>query len=124
MFSEDEAFAPMLKLLIATQKSTPEPEVAASQAMHQIDVDNRRNAPSGIMAPPPAFMPSREVQESDGHGALYIEQLPFNNWGHSVSNTPSTTWQIRTRQGVQNLVLWAAKHKKRVRVAGFRHSWT
>ncbi|KAF8318789.1 hypothetical protein DL93DRAFT_2054313 [Clavulina sp. PMI_390] len=77
-----------------------------------------------IKVPKPVFSPSFIVKEGDGKGALECPGLKFNNWGYNVSNTPLSTWQIRTRKGVQNLVAWAAKEGRRVRVAGFRHSWS
>ncbi|QRV95085.1 cholesterol oxidase [Ceratobasidium sp. AG-Ba] len=49
-----------------------------------------------------------QVKERDGNPMKYIPSLPFENW----------------EVGLQNLVKWAAKHKKKVRVAGYRHTWT
>ncbi|KIK54755.1 hypothetical protein GYMLUDRAFT_176806 [Collybiopsis luxurians FD-317 M1] len=56
---------------------------------------------------------------------VYIPNQEFQNWGLTVKNTPSYTFIAKTRVGVQNLIKWAAKPEvnKRVRVAGFRHTW-
>ncbi len=42
----------------------------------------------------------------------------------SVQNTPRYTFVPTTVLGLQNLVLYAKKHSLRVRVAGYRHSWS
>ncbi|KAF2403163.1 FAD-binding domain-containing protein [Trichodelitschia bisporula] len=49
--------------------------------------------------------------------------VPFENWGHSVSNTPAYTAVPTTVLGVQNLVRYAGEKGLRVRAAGYRHSW-
>ncbi|KAF5346576.1 hypothetical protein D9758_013474 [Tetrapyrgos nigripes] len=65
------------------------------------------------------------VEEGDGKPMVYIPNLAFQNWGLTVKNKPSYTFIARTRVGVQNLVKWASEPSvnKRVRVAGFRHTW-
>jgi len=50
--------------------------------------------------------------------------VPFENWGLSVNNTPRYTFLPTTVLGVQNLVQYAAKNDFRVRCAGYRHSWS
>lgn len=70
----------------------------------------------------PAFRPHPEVRESDGSGVLY-HRLPFKNWGRTVKNTPALTFIPRTRAGVCNIVRWARDNGKRVRGAGYRHTW-
>ncbi|KAF5344803.1 hypothetical protein D9758_014414 [Tetrapyrgos nigripes] len=66
-----------------------------------------------------------DVKEGDGKDMVYIPDLAFQNWGLTVKNKPSYTFTARTRVGVQNLVKWASgpSVNKRVRVAGFRHTW-
>jgi FAD binding domain len=49
--------------------------------------------------------------------------VPFENWGLSVKNTPKYTFVPATVLGIQNLVLWAKENDLRVRCAGYRHSW-
>jgi secreted Zn-dependent insulinase-like peptidase len=65
------------------------------------------------------------VMEGDGKKMVYLPDEPFKNWGLTVKNKPSYTFTARTRVGVQNLVKWAShpSRNKRVRVAGFRHTW-
>lgn len=50
--------------------------------------------------------------------------VPFENWGLTVKNTPHLTFLPNTVRGVQNIVQFAIKHKYRVRCAGYRHSWS
>jgi hypothetical protein len=50
--------------------------------------------------------------------------VQFNNWGQSVQNTPKYTFIPKTVLGLQNLVKYAKEHKFRVRVGGYRHSWS
>ncbi|KAE9402842.1 hypothetical protein BT96DRAFT_917943 [Gymnopus androsaceus JB14] len=68
---------------------------------------------------------SPDVKEGDGKPMVYLQNEIFQNWGRTVKNTPSYTFTARTRIGVQNLVRWARRPEvnKRVRVAGFRHTW-
>ncbi|KAH7118729.1 hypothetical protein B0J11DRAFT_591121 [Dendryphion nanum] len=50
--------------------------------------------------------------------------VPFENWGLTVKNTPRLTFLPNTVRGVQNIVHFAIKHGYRVRCAGYRHSWS
>ncbi|KAF2460144.1 hypothetical protein BDY21DRAFT_185583 [Lineolata rhizophorae] len=50
--------------------------------------------------------------------------VPFENWGQSVKNTPRVTFLPQTVRGVQNVVRFAIDHGLRVRCAGYRHSWS
>lgn len=122
---QDEKFRPLLALLHAVNEPNKDFDAEIMQALQQIEEDNRRSGPEPDHSiPDPVFQTSADVLEADALGALFTAQWEFSNWGKTVHNTPSTTWQIRTRTGVQNLVKWAAKHNKRVRVSGFRHTWT
>jgi hypothetical protein len=64
-----------------------------------------------------------EIAEGDGKPMRCAPALPFQNWGRTVANTPATTYIPRTVTGIQNLVKWAAAKGKRVRAAGYRHTW-
>jgi hypothetical protein len=66
-----------------------------------------------------------DVVEGDGKPMVCIADLQFQNWGLTVKNKPSYTFTARTRVGIQNLVKWASNPSinKRVRAAGFRHTW-
>lgn len=124
--SLDEKFKPLLALLHAAEKPTEDFEAEIQSALQQIRADNAAADRNKAEDEPvlPHFVNSTEVLESDGLGALVAEDVGFRNWGETVRNTPATTWVIRTREGVRNVVKWAAGKGKRVRVAGFRHSWT
>ncbi|RPA80545.1 FAD-binding domain-containing protein [Ascobolus immersus RN42] len=48
----------------------------------------------------------------------------FENWGLTIRNTPAITFVPTTVHGVENLIKWAKANNKRVRAAGYRHTWT
>lgn len=48
----------------------------------------------------------------------------FKNWGQNITFNASHQLVVRSIEGVQKVVKWAAAKGKRVRVAGFRHSWS
>ncbi|KZW03333.1 hypothetical protein EXIGLDRAFT_759198 [Exidia glandulosa HHB12029] len=48
----------------------------------------------------------------------------FENWGKTVEFQPAYTLVVTKIAGVQEIVKLAARTKQRVRVAGFRHTWT
>jgi hypothetical protein len=68
--------------------------------------------------------PHSAVLEADGKPMWYIPGLAFSNWGLTVKNNPSESFVARTVVGVQNLVKWAKKQGKTVRLAGYRHTWS
>ncbi|KAF2495420.1 hypothetical protein BU16DRAFT_510261 [Lophium mytilinum] len=53
-----------------------------------------------------------------------FSNVPFENWGSSVNNTPRYTFLPQTVLGVQNVVRFAKSKNFRVRCAGYRHSWS
>ncbi|EHY59621.1 hypothetical protein HRR83_001107 [Exophiala dermatitidis] len=58
---------------------------------------------------------------------LYVpsfKDLEFQNWGRTVTTTPTYTCVPSTARDVVDIVRYAKKHKMGVRVAGFRHSWS
>ncbi|GJE93853.1 FAD-binding domain-containing protein [Phanerochaete sordida] len=48
----------------------------------------------------------------------------FKNWGLNVSFRPSCQLVVRSVESVRKVVKWAAAKSRRVRVTGFRHSWS
>ncbi|CAE6465741.1 unnamed protein product [Rhizoctonia solani] len=69
--------------------------------------------------------PFPEVLEADGKPMDHVKPgTKFQNWGRTVENTPAFTFVARTEVGLCNLVKWAAGAKKKVRVAGYRHTWS
>ncbi|KAI1626658.1 hypothetical protein EDD37DRAFT_620248 [Exophiala viscosa] len=59
--------------------------------------------------------------------SLYVpsfKDLAFQNWGRTISNTPSFTCVPSNSQDVCDIVKYAKKHEMGVRVSGFRHSWS
>ena len=63
-----------------------------------------------------------EVREANGRGMPYLEKVPFESWEETVFNRPGLTFIPRSKQGLQNLVTWAAKDNQRIRAAGYRHT--
>ena len=64
------------------------------------------------------------VIEANGKPVEAHRRLRFRNWGGTVDHVPAYTFVPRSKQGVINIVRWAKKHDKRVRVAAYRHTWT
>lgn len=54
------------------------------------------------------------ILEGDGEEMKFIKDLPFQNWGQTVSNTPKYTFVARTVEGIQNLVRWAKQAGRKV----------
>ena len=48
----------------------------------------------------------------------------FENWGRTVDNTPYLTCLPGTKEGIQNIIKYARKKNKTVRVSGYRHTWS
>lgn len=88
----------------------PSPESAAVVA--------RRAAPAALTAATHA-----DVLEADGAPMRCFQGRKFENWAQTVANDPAVTFVPRTKEGVCNLVKWAKSQGKRVRVAGYRHTW-
>ena len=63
------------------------------------------------------------LKESDGEVVPITQNEPFVNWGGTVQNTPSYTAWPSTVGGVQTVVRDARDNNKKVRVAGYRHTW-
>lgn len=66
----------------------------------------------------------KRVVEADGTLVKSNVDLWFLNWGANVRNQPNVTFEPTSRTGVQNIVMWARKHNKRVRGCGYRHTWS
>jgi hypothetical protein len=49
--------------------------------------------------------------------------LKFQNWGETVSNKPCLTFYPQSILDIQKIVNWSRLHGKRVRCAGYRHTW-
>jgi hypothetical protein len=65
-----------------------------------------------------------DLREADGSPVWCVDGARFRNWGRTVLNTPAVTFVPRTKHGVREVVKWASANKKRVRAAGYRHSWS
>jgi hypothetical protein len=93
----------------------------------------RRPPPIHVVPPIPPF----HLLLFNGISDLLISEEPaiveiqenlasprFFNWGQTYSFVPGKTLVIRTKEGVCRVVKWAADNGRKVRVAGFRHSWS
>ncbi|MBL7813928.1 MAG: FAD-binding oxidoreductase [Saprospiraceae bacterium] len=65
-----------------------------------------------------------EVTEADGQPVAVLENEVFQNWGRTVENIPKYTCFPRSKVAVQNIVRYAKTHNKKVRVSGYRHTWS
>lgn len=65
-----------------------------------------------------------DLREADGSPVRCIADAGFENWGRTVRNAPALTFVPRTKQGVCDIVRWAAAHGRTVRAAGYRHTWS
>lgn len=72
-----------------------------------------------IKVPLPPSLPPRPIQLT----SLQIVRDSFTNWSSTVTNNPGICVPT-TVTGVQNIITDAASKKKRVRVAGFRQTWS
>eukprot|EP00210_Caulerpa_lentillifera_P007511 g7177.t1 len=109
------------------------------KAMRQEDVSSRRQC---SLCPPwcgprrggskepkekklPEPQPDRDIKERDGNGVLVLNDFDFHNWGRTVEiSAPRKTCFPTTKVGVQNCVRWAKANERRVRAAGYRHTWS
>jgi hypothetical protein len=68
--------------------------------------------------------PCADILESTGKPVACVPNAVFQNWGRTVENTPALTCIPKTKTGVCNIVKWARRQQKTVRVAGYRHTWS
>ncbi|MEA2586661.1 MAG: hypothetical protein QOF33_4746 [Thermomicrobiales bacterium] len=80
--------------------------------------------PAAGSAPRVELRDHPEVREGDGRPMQYVVSKTFQNWGRTVTNTPSMTFVPKTKKGLCELVLWAGRRNLSVRAAGYRHSWS
>ncbi|CAL1712310.1 unnamed protein product [Somion occarium] len=53
-----------------------------------------------------------------------VDENEFSNWGKNVNFDAGSTLIVRSVAGVCKVVQWAAAQDRKVRAAGFRHSWS
>jgi hypothetical protein len=70
------------------------------------------------------YDPGFTLNEADGKTAIKTLKSDFVNWGQTVAFEPLLIFQPSTIEGVKNIVKWAIRYHKRVKVIGFQHSWT
>jgi len=63
------------------------------------------------------------IHEPSGQPVKVLHNKVFTNWGRTVANIPEYTFFPKSKLAVQQIVLWAKENGKRVRVAGYRHTW-
>ena len=94
---------------------------AAGLLETQIALSHGASAP-GLLRP--RGRPHPTLREADGSAVRYFDAAEFRNWGRTVRNTPAVTFVPRSKHAVKEIVRWAAANDKRVRAAGYRHTWT
>lgn len=69
--------------------------------------------------------PLDKIVEFDGKPVKHLSKgEEFENFGRNLKNHPAVTFEPQTRTGVCNVVKWAVANGKRVRAAGYRHTWS
>eukprot|EP00794_Sanderia_malayensis_P016976 gene16976-18687_t len=71
--------------------------------------------------PIPPYQKFDDIKDG-ASGMRYLKQ-DFKNWGDTVKKDPSYTFFPKTVEGVCNIVKYAKKMGKGIRLSGFRHSW-
>ncbi|KAJ9668811.1 hypothetical protein H2201_001057 [Coniosporium apollinis] len=86
-----------------------------------------KEAVEDVFHPKHAYVKALPLIYEDAASMKVMEvycDVPFENWGQSVHNTPRLTCLPTTVRGVQNIVQYASENNLRVRCAGYRHSWS
>ncbi|KAL5443391.1 hypothetical protein PMIN06_008706 [Paraphaeosphaeria minitans] len=82
---------------------------------------------SDVFHPKHKYVKNLPIIYEDAQNTKLLEcysEVPFANWGQTVSNSPRFTFLPTTVRGVQRIVQFAAANNYRVRCAGYRHSWS
>jgi len=125
MYEGDERLQPLAILLAAAEQpdAHPGPEVQDALAKIQSFNDVAESATPHAEISHEIY-PFSKIENAESLG---IDEVVFPNhffnWGHTVDNMPAHTLVVATEKGVCEVVKWAAKTGKKVRVAGFRHTW-
>lgn len=67
-----------------------------------------------------------EIMEKNGECVkCYLGEEPIKNWGENISFSPKYIFVPKTKEGICNLVKWAASEEQnlKIRVSGYRHTW-
>jgi hypothetical protein len=64
----------------------------------------------------------RPLMENDGT-PIKTFTTTFTNWGSTVRFKPEIIYQPSSVEGVCNIVKWATRENKKIRVCGYQHSW-
>ena len=71
-----------------------------------------------------------EISEKNGEfvecyleNELEIEDGNLKNWGENISFRPKYVFVPKTKEGICNIVKWAAEQDSKIRVSGYRHTW-
>ena len=120
--------SPKVKKKVKKAKMGDEP-LSAMWAKTSLSPSPVLSAASGAVAPQPMTKEDmlnslKRIVEADGTIVKSNADLWFLNWGSTVRNLPCVTFEPVSRTGVQNIVMWARKHGKRVRACGYRHTWS
>lgn len=95
----------------------------AAHAEGSGDLMQRSVIPTGLFWPGTSKTQPFAETAGDPDIERVIGEDAFQNWGKNVSFRASYTLVVRSIAGVCKVVKWAAAKGKKVRVAGFRHSW-
>ncbi|KDQ54683.1 hypothetical protein JAAARDRAFT_60628 [Jaapia argillacea MUCL 33604] len=127
-----------LRPVLALMENVENPEIddmlALNEAIAEINaIGLESNGPHYIhevAAVPWSFkwnqidVPPLKTGESAVEEMVFSGPSTFRNWGLTVEFKPSQTLIVRSVEGVCKVVKWAEDNGKKVRVAGFRHTWS
>jgi hypothetical protein len=122
---DDERLLPFVALLEASTHPHAASTSGMKQAVEQIQQYNDDEASRTSSCEREIFTDTfREIQGAKELGIDEVEDCTsFFNWGSTVHFEASHTLVVSSVRGVQEVVKWARTKGRRVRVAGFRHSW-
>lgn len=64
-----------------------------------------------------------KIKEADGSRVECHVDMGLENWGENVRFHPKYVFVPQTKEGICNIVKWAAEQTLRIRVSGYRHTW-
>jgi len=116
------------KAEIASQKLSASPSSSPSASSSMAAASPSKKRPSILKLSDLTFGkddPLDKIVEFDGKPVKHLSKNEeFENFGRNLKNRPAVTFEPQTRTGVCNVVKWAVANGKRVRAAGYRHTWS
>lgn len=117
---KDESLHPLLPLL-----GYDGPVATAETSQSGTGLPNSTNPAEEVRAIPFNFPNtiSHNASLEDWEVQQVVSPKSFKNWVVTVNYEPAYLLLVRSLRGVREVIKWAATVNKKVRVAGFRHTW-